>query len=138
MAGAEASPGGADLAGVEAIGAVEVAFSPGPREVVLVRVPWHEGLTAAAAVLASGLAARFPAADPSSASLGCWGRLVTGTERVRPGDRIEVYRPLTVDPKEARRQRYRAQGPRRKPPQPRRPRPDAPARPLKAETDTPS
>jgi putative ubiquitin-RnfH superfamily antitoxin RatB of RatAB toxin-antitoxin module len=132
MAGAEPSHAAANDA------AVEVAFSPGPREVLLVSVPWHDGLTAAAAVLASGLAARFPAADPSRASLGCWGRLVPATERVRPGDRIEVYRALVVDPKEARRQRYRAQGPKRKPPQPRRPRPQAPAGPLTAPTDTPS
>jgi putative ubiquitin-RnfH superfamily antitoxin RatB of RatAB toxin-antitoxin module len=28
---------------------------------------------------------------------------------LRPNDRVEVWRPLTVDPKEARRQRYRKQ-----------------------------
>jgi uncharacterized protein len=120
MAVAELSAG---ASGAVSIQGVEVAFSPGPREVLVVDVLWREGLTAADAVLASGLSAQFPAADPSIASLGCWGRLVKPTEGVRPGDRIEVYRPLVVDPKEARRQRYRAQGPKQKPPQPRRPRP---------------
>lgn len=42
--------------------------------------------------------------------IGVWGR-VQGLDAVlRARDRIEVYRPLTVDPKEARRQRYKARG----------------------------
>lgn len=42
--------------------------------------------------------------------IGIWG-LVKGLDTLlRDRDRIEVYRPLTVDPKEARRQRYRAAG----------------------------
>lgn len=42
--------------------------------------------------------------------VGVWGRLRPLDSLLRQGDRIEVYRALTVDPKEARRQRYRATG----------------------------
>lgn len=41
---------------------------------------------------------------------GVWGRLRPLDTPLRDRDRIEVYRPLTVDPKEARRQRYQARG----------------------------
>lgn len=42
--------------------------------------------------------------------VGVWGRVRPLDMVLRERDRIEVYRPLTVDPKEARRQRYRAAG----------------------------
>lgn len=42
--------------------------------------------------------------------IGIWGRVKPLETPLRDRDRIEVYRPLTVDPKEARRQRYRASG----------------------------
>ena len=112
---------------IAAVGLPKISFAksatPTAREVVLVTVPWTLGLTVGQAVQASGLPARYPDADVNTAALGRWGRTVRLDEPARPGDRIEVYRPLKVDPKEARRQRYRAQGPKRKPPQPRRPRP---------------
>lgn len=41
---------------------------------------------------------------------GIWGRRVLWTQRVVEGDRIELYRPLKVDPKVARRQRFKGQG----------------------------
>jgi len=42
--------------------------------------------------------------------IGVWGRLQGLDTVLRARDRIEVYRALTVDPKEARRQRYQARG----------------------------
>ena len=45
-----------------------------------------------------------------SLKIGIWGRLRPLHTPLRDRDRIEVYRPLTVDPKEARRQRYQARG----------------------------
>jgi putative ubiquitin-RnfH superfamily antitoxin RatB of RatAB toxin-antitoxin module len=41
--------------------------------------------------------------------------VVPGSTPLRPGDRVELYRPLTVDPKEARRLRYRRDGVKRRP-----------------------
>ena len=48
-------------------------------------------------------------AIPADVRVGVWGRLRATTDALRDRDRVELYRPLTVDPKEARRQRYRAQ-----------------------------
>lgn len=42
--------------------------------------------------------------------IGIWGRVRSLDTPLRDRDRIEVYRPLTVDPKEARRQRYAKRG----------------------------
>lgn len=41
---------------------------------------------------------------------GIWGRKVSWTQPVEAGDRVELYRPLKVDPKVARRQRFKRQG----------------------------
>lgn len=41
---------------------------------------------------------------------GIWGKKVLWTQVVQEGDRIELYRPLKVDPKVARRQRFKRQG----------------------------
>jgi putative ubiquitin-RnfH superfamily antitoxin RatB of RatAB toxin-antitoxin module len=43
---------------------------------------------------------------PDDLRIGIWGRLRAPTAPLRDRDRVELYRPLTVDPKEARRQRY--------------------------------
>ncbi len=41
---------------------------------------------------------------------GIWGKKVSWGHRVKAGDRVELYRPLQVDPKVARRQRFKRQG----------------------------
>lgn len=42
--------------------------------------------------------------------LGVWGKPVDATHLLQDGDRLEIYRPLTVDPKVARRERFVRQG----------------------------
>lgn len=69
--------------------------------VVGVEVP--AGSTLRDAVVASGLPARVPGLDPAALDLGVFNDLREPDEPVRDGDRIEVYRPLAIDPKEARR-----------------------------------
>lgn len=49
-------------------------------------------------------------ADEELISLGVWGRKCSPSQVLRDGDRIECYRPLQVDPKVARRERFKAQG----------------------------
>jgi putative ubiquitin-RnfH superfamily antitoxin RatB of RatAB toxin-antitoxin module len=66
--------------------------------------------TVAMALQASGIESEFPAIDWKTASLGVWGRKASPQQRLRENDRIEVYRPLLVDPKVARRERFRKQG----------------------------
>ena len=49
----------------------------------------------------------WPFAAVAAAEFGLWGRAATATTVLHDGDRIEIYRPLRVDPKVARRERYR-------------------------------
>lgn len=54
-------------------------------------------------------AAGWPAL-PEGWALAIWGRRVTADERLRTGDRLELLRPLTVDPMQARRRRHQLSG----------------------------
>ena len=89
---------------------VEVAYSPAPREVDLISVALPAGATVLHALRASRVLERHPEIDLNSQRVGIWGRAVASlSEPVRDGDRVEIYRGLRVDPKEARRQRYRSE-----------------------------
>lgn len=88
---------------------VEVAYSPRPRQVELCELRLPAGSTVLDALQASGLLSRHPPIDADRLRLGVWGRVVARGEPLRDGDRVEVYRPLQVDPKEARRLRQRRQ-----------------------------
>ena len=68
------------------------------------------GSTLADAVYASGMPALYPALNLLTVTVGIWGRKATPGQRLSDGDRVEIYRPLTVDPKVARRERFTQQG----------------------------
>ena len=89
---------------------VEVVYAlpDGADSVALELAP---GATAADAVRASGLLARHPAIELASSSLGISGRVVAAGTALADGDRVEVYRPLLLEPKEARRRRARKRPP---------------------------
>lgn len=59
------------------------------------------------AVEHSGLLRKFPEIDPQQYQLGIFGRRIQPDAVLRDGDRVEIYRPLQNDPKEARRLRAR-------------------------------
>lgn len=67
-----------------------------------------EGSTVAVAVSRSGLATARPDVDVGEGNLGVFGRRVKPAHVLRDGDRVEVYRPLALDPMEARRRRARS------------------------------
>jgi len=69
----------------------------------IVDVDLPAGSTLRDAVVASGLPAQAPELDVAALDLGVFNRLRQPEEPVRDGDRIEIYRPLAIDPKEARR-----------------------------------
>lgn len=73
-----------------------------PDRAHCIEVEVADGSTLIDAVAASGLRQREPSL-PDALDLGVHGRPQPGSTKVRDGDRIEVYRALTVDPKEARR-----------------------------------
>ncbi len=82
---------------------VEVTFAL-PDEQLLLTLEVESGATANSVVEYSGIQARFAPQDFSNLTLGVWGRAVKGDYKVRDGDRIEIYRPLDMDPRDARRQ----------------------------------
>ncbi|MEP6972481.1 MAG: RnfH family protein [Betaproteobacteria bacterium] len=90
---------------------VTVIYSPRPRTVQEVQLQLVNGATVADALRASGLQQQFAQlASTGTCVLGVWGRKARPQQRLRDGDRIEIYRPLQVDPKVARRARFEAQG----------------------------
>lgn len=91
---------------------VEVVFCPGPREADLVTLNLPVGSTVADAVAASGLAGRHPG-EATAWRLAVWGRACPADQLLRDRDRVELLRSLTVDPKEARRLRYKGRRPTR-------------------------
>jgi uncharacterized protein len=88
---------------------VQAAYSAGPRQLDCVDLTLPAGSTLAQALLASGLLQRHGLPLDDSLVTGVWMKLKPLDTVLREADRVEVYRPLTVDPKEARRQRYRKQ-----------------------------
>ena len=90
------------MAGEAEIG-VELCYARAEvQAVVALKLP--AGTTAKEAVSRSGLARRFPELDGSQ-PLGVYGKRVTEDYVLQEGDRLEILRPLMVDPKEARRLR---------------------------------
>jgi putative ubiquitin-RnfH superfamily antitoxin RatB of RatAB toxin-antitoxin module len=98
-------------------GQIQVLVTVGlaPREVWQQALALPAGSTVAQALVAAGvwqLAGLPPAGQAllQGWSVGVWGRKEAMGHVLRDGDRVELVRPLIVDPKEARRVRYRAQG----------------------------
>ena len=89
---------------------VTVAYSPGPRRVDQWGVTLPDGATVAEALAHSGLFEAYPALRGQSLMLAVWGRTAALTQPLRKQDRVEVLRPLLVDPKVARRERFVRQG----------------------------
>ncbi len=86
---------------------IELAIAtPAKQELLTLGVP--AGTTVAHAIELSGIAARFADENIAELQAGIWGKPVDRLYRVQNGDRVELYRPLTVDPKEARRSRAKA------------------------------
>jgi uncharacterized protein len=85
----------------------EVAYARPDRQWV-VAVALREGATAMDALRASRLVTLCPEIDPEHAVLGIFGKVVAADQRLRDGDRVEIYRPLAADPREARRARVKA------------------------------
>jgi putative ubiquitin-RnfH superfamily antitoxin RatB of RatAB toxin-antitoxin module len=83
---------------------VEVVYALADR-VVAATAHVQPGTTVGEVIDQLGFARLLPDADVDNAPVGIFGRVVPRATPVRDGDRIEIYRPLTADPKQARRQR---------------------------------
>jgi hypothetical protein len=85
---------------------VEVAYAL-PQQQCLLALGVTPGCTALEALRQSGLLRRFPEIDPASARIGVFGEPLDDPAAyvLADGDRVEVYRPLAIDPRDARRRR---------------------------------
>jgi putative ubiquitin-RnfH superfamily antitoxin RatB of RatAB toxin-antitoxin module len=84
---------------------VEVVYAL-PEAQHLIELDMTAGATIADALNRVRTAPGFADVDLDHASVGIFGRVVTDrTQRLNEGDRVEIYRPLTIDPMTARRLR---------------------------------
>ena len=83
---------------------VEVVFALAEKQ-ALQAVDLPDGATVAQAIDASAIARQFPGLDFGELQVGIWGKPVERDCAVQDGDRVELYRPLEMDPREARRLR---------------------------------
>lgn len=89
---------------------VTVLYSPAAREVHAWDVTLPAGACVLQALRASGVRRFVPDAELAKVPVGIWGRKARLDTMLRQGDRVEIYRPLQVEPKLARRERFRKQG----------------------------
>lgn len=85
---------------------IEVAYAlPTQQKIIVLEVDEHT--TIQQAINASGILDQFPDIDLSRQSVGVFSMPRALTDEVKAGDRVEIYRPLLIDPKDARRQKAR-------------------------------
>ena len=83
---------------------VEVVFAMSQKQELLA-LDIAAGSTVAEAIDQSGVVDLFGADEVDLSKLGIFGQRVTADHVLCDGDRVEIYRPLLIDPKEIRRQR---------------------------------
>lgn len=88
--------------------AVEVAYAT-PEKQLIIPLEVPVGTTALDAVRLSGIARKFPAIDLDNDPMGIFSNPLNGKDwplpadySLQPSDRVEIYRPLQIDPKQAR------------------------------------
>lgn len=85
---------------------VEVAYAL-PDEQKIIALEVDPGSTVYEAAERSGICEHFPDIDLSQAKMGIFGQVVAKPHEqvLKAGDRVEIYRPLIIDPKESRKER---------------------------------
>ena len=91
---------------------IEVAYAL-PNQQILKQLRVPTGITVEQAIKLSRLIDEFPEIDLSKNKLGIFSKFTQRETIVQPQDRIEIYRPLIIDPKEARRIRARTKNTRK-------------------------
>ncbi|NQD36841.1 RnfH family protein [Permianibacter sp. IMCC34836] len=87
--------------------AVEVAYAL-PEQQTLLALTVPAGSTVEQVIQRSGILRRYPEIDLAATAVGIWSRPVALSLPVQAGDRIEIYRPLIIDPQTTLRQREKA------------------------------
>ena len=91
---------------------IEIVYAL-PARVFRWRVAVAEGSSVDDALAAAPLAEAGLAAEDVAGRVGIFGKLVELSRALRDGERIEIYRPLQIDPKDARRKRASEAAPKR-------------------------
>ena len=92
---------------------VTIIYSPAPRQVREWMLDVAPGSDFKQAVLQCSLLSEFAEMALDNLSVGVWGKRYNLSHKLKENDRIEIYRPLRVDPKVARRERFTRQGAKR-------------------------
>jgi putative ubiquitin-RnfH superfamily antitoxin RatB of RatAB toxin-antitoxin module len=85
---------------------IEVAYALRDEQ-VLAALEVEEGVSVREAIERSGILRHYPEIELAPGRVGIFGKVVDPDSQLRDGDRVEIYRPLEADPKEARRRRVR-------------------------------
>ena len=83
---------------------IEVVYAEA-QEQAIYRVEVAEGATVEEAIHASGVLRAFPRIDLQNCGVGIYAKAASLDTPLKVGDRVEIYRALIADPKEARRGR---------------------------------
>ena len=83
---------------------VEIAYAL-PEEQVIISIKVPTIFNVQQAIEKSGIQKKFPGIDLSKNKVGIFGKKTTLDQPLNDRDRIEIYRPLILDPKEMRRKR---------------------------------
>ena len=96
---------------------IQCLYSPSARQLIDLRLTLPEGCTVFDAIQSLKSCPELhdhlkdlETAFEDARGLGIWGRIVQRTAALKTGDRLEIYRPLLVDPKIARKKRFKGQG----------------------------
>ena len=89
---------------------ITVVCAVSPDQVVERVIELPPGVCVADALQACYRLPAFAGVNVLDMDTGVWGKLATHNQPLSDGDRVEIYRPLTVDPKVARRERFTRQG----------------------------
>jgi putative ubiquitin-RnfH superfamily antitoxin RatB of RatAB toxin-antitoxin module len=81
-----------------------------PESATEIELTLPAGATIAEALNRSGIATGHPEVDLARCPVGIFGRRVGHSTLLSDGDRVEVYRPLIAEPKDARRRRAQNRG----------------------------
>ena len=83
---------------------IEVAYAlPEEQVIISIKVPTKSDVKQA--IEKSGIQKKFPSIDLSNNKVGIFGKKTTLDHPLKDRDRIEIYRPLILDPKDMRRKR---------------------------------
>ncbi len=86
---------------------IEIIYA-GAEQQTIIQYQVVEGCTVEKAILQINLLAQYPEIDLLQHKVGIFGKMVPLNLQVQAGDRVEIYRPLLVDPKQARKQRAKS------------------------------